>query len=33
MRTCRVFFRSVFQGGLARHIGTIPALVVASVIV
>ena len=27
-----VFFRSVFQGGLARHIGTIPALVVASVI-
>jgi uncharacterized protein len=26
------FFRSVFQGGLARHIGTIPALVVASVI-
>jgi uncharacterized protein len=26
-----VFFRSVFQGGLARHIGTIPALVVASV--
>ena len=27
-----VFFRSVFQGGLARHIGTIPAVVVASVI-
>ena len=27
-----VFFRSVFQGGLARYIGTIPALVVASVI-
>ena len=27
-----VFFRSVFQGGLARHIGTIPALAVASVI-
>ena len=27
-----VFFRSVVQGGLARHIGTIPALVVASVI-
>jgi membrane protease YdiL (CAAX protease family) len=27
-----VFFRSVLQGGLARHIGTIPALVVASVI-
>jgi Type II CAAX prenyl endopeptidase Rce1-like len=27
-----VFFRSVFQGGLARHIGAIPALVVASVI-
>jgi membrane protease YdiL (CAAX protease family) len=27
-----VFFRSVFQGGLTRHIGTIPALVLASVI-
>lgn len=27
-----VFFRSVFQGGLARYIGTIPALVVASVV-
>ena len=27
-----VFFRSVLQGGLARHIGTIPALAVASVI-
>jgi CAAX protease family protein len=27
-----VFFRSVFQGGLARYIGAIPALVVASVI-
>jgi membrane protease YdiL (CAAX protease family) len=26
-----VFFRSVFQGGLARHIGAIPALVLASV--
>ena len=27
-----VFFRSVIQGGLARHIGTIPGLAVASVI-
>ena len=27
-----VFFRSVLQGGLTRHIGTIPALAVASVI-
>ena len=27
-----VFFRSVFQGGLARLIGTIPALAVASVL-
>ena len=27
-----VFFRSVIQGGLARHIGTIPALALASVI-
>jgi membrane protease YdiL (CAAX protease family) len=27
-----VFFRSVLQGGLAGHIGTIPALVVASII-
>jgi membrane protease YdiL (CAAX protease family) len=27
-----VLFRSVFQGGLARHIGAIPALAVASVI-
>ena len=27
-----VFFRSVLQDGLARHIGTIPALAVASVI-
>jgi uncharacterized protein len=27
-----VFFRSVLQGGLATHFGTIPALAVASVI-
>ena len=27
-----VFFRSVLQGGLARHLGTIPALAVVSVI-
>jgi membrane protease YdiL (CAAX protease family) len=27
-----VFFRSVIQGGLARHIGTISALALASVI-
>ena len=27
-----VFFRSVIQGGLARHIGTIPALALGSVI-
>jgi uncharacterized protein len=27
-----VFFRSVLQGGLARHVGAIPALVAASVI-